>query len=253
MFFHYYPDPAKDQYGWRFDRLAELLENAIESITHGRDEVILFVGSARQSARADRNNAQISGNGSCQEAYEILASQRGWKLNKALLDDYGATLLESSGHDFHWFLDRADKSGTRWGANPKEHDTLPKYQEHLKRLIATNAVAQLMKTNPHDQVDLYFFDDRRELLEAAAGVKTPDNIRLHTVWFDHYGFYSGDIGKSRSEKHSIFPMPEQDHLRAIGPDGCAEDLSTRTERAKVKVKARMERLSKHAMRNHREA
>jgi hypothetical protein len=239
---HWYPDPAEDKLGWTFDGLAELLENAIEAITHAREEVILFVGSARQSAHADCRNAKGASNGLCREAFEIMASQRGWKLDKALLDDYGTSLLEPAfDYDFTWFLERADKSGSRWSADPQQRDALPRKQEHLKKLIVTNAVAQLTRTNPFDEIDMYFFDDRRELLDAAKSVKTPENIRLHTVWFDHYGFYTGDVIDSVAEKH-LLPRPQQVPLMAVGPDGSAEELLSGNDSAEENVKARMQEL-----------
>jgi hypothetical protein len=232
---HWYPDPGKC--GWTFDALAELLETAIESITRERDEVYLFVGSARQSASWDRRNARESKNGSCHKAFEIMAKERGWELNRALLDDYGKSLLvPSPEHDFKWFLERADNSGTRWNADPKKSHALPERQEQLKALIITNVAAQLLRTNPDDEIDLYFFDDRVDLLEAALSVKVPDNIRLHTVWFDHYGFYTCDVAEQHQAR---VPDPMRPHLTALDPDGCTEELSRCTVSTGEAVKARM--------------
>jgi hypothetical protein len=233
---HMYPKPAKKG-GWTFDALADALETAIESITSERDEVHLFVGSVRQSVELDRKNAEVSQSGSCHQAFQVMAKERGWKLNKALLDDYGnCLLLPSPNHDFTWFLERAEKSGTRWGAEPRRDHALPEQQDRLKSLIITNAVAQLLKTNPGDEIDLYFFDDRVELLEAAHSVKVPANIRLHTVWFDHYGFYTCDVNEQLRDR---IPFPRRKHLTALSQDGSVEKLLLRTASAAEEVKARL--------------
>jgi hypothetical protein len=241
---HWYPDPAEDGIGWTFDGLAEALETSIESITRGRDEVILFVGSARQSAAWDRANANMAGNGSCHEAYEIMAEERGWKFSKALLDDYGKSLQRPTcEHDSDWFLKRTHRCGAAWGAQRQTCGALEVLEEHheqLKALIITNVVAQLRKTNPGDLIDLYFFDDRVELLEAARKVKTPANISLHTVWFDHYGFFTGDVTEDGFHTgDETIPKPAQPHLIALSPDGCIEELSLRTMSGREEVKACM--------------
>jgi hypothetical protein len=218
---HWYSQPAQGGIGWTFEGLAELLETTLASITSERDEVHLFVGSARQSVASDLSNARYTKNGSCHRAYEIMAEERGWKLNRALLHDYGKSLQEQRHeHDFNWFLERIDKTGTMWGEE-YEKDTLPVQHEQLKALIVTNVVAQLLKTNPNDEIDLYFFDDRVELLKAAETVKLPANIKLHTVWFDHYGFYTGDVDKSLVQR---IPRPTQTGLTSFNAGVCAEDI-----------------------------
>jgi hypothetical protein len=233
---YWYPMPADDGLGWTFDGLAKLLETAIQSITDQRDEVTLFVGSARQSSAYDRSNAKRGQNGSCRKAYEIMAEERGWKLNRALLDDYSTCFQKPTAeYDTNWFLERIDQSGSKWDSKQRCKE-LPENQEKLKALIISNVAAQLLKTNPDDEIDLYFFDDRVELLEAAHEVKLPANIRLHTVWFDHYGFYTGDVEK---KLHDSIPMPTRPHLTALRPDGCTEELLPPTLSAGEAVKAQM--------------
>lgn len=159
-------------FGGNYAAAKGVLESAIERLTVDK-KVILFVGSNRQSAKDDKTNQKGNGNGlalghdGAFEKWEKAYWRKGWVLNKALLSD-GDTPFSS------W--DTIKKSP--WGKDESDKD--------LKVRIAENNFKYLKGPDP---IDVFFFDDKEELLEhVRLHADIPGHIKFYTVHYDWYSY-----------------------------------------------------------------
>lgn len=157
--------------GLTYQQVAGYLWNALEQIGEGRDKVILFVGSNRQSIYHDRFNGEHNENGlalGTDGGFELLAAKykdKGWELNKALLADGGVL-------------------GSAWNNASKRYDW--SIDEVVKKELAENNFKQLQNLGP---VDAYFIDDKKKYIDYARHqAKVPENINFYTVHFDWYDY-----------------------------------------------------------------
>jgi len=158
--------------GANYTFVKDVLESAIASITHDKD-VILFVGSNRQSPQMDILNNKLNQNGLALgkngsfERWAETKKTKGWSLNKALLSD-GNVPFSS------WDSDGASS----WRPVEKEKDA--------KVRIAENNFKYL---NCNGKVDVFFFDDKANYLEhVRKTAKIPQHINFYTVHYDWYSY-----------------------------------------------------------------
>eukprot|EP00440_Ansanella_granifera_P049221 gb/GFBE01053330.1/.p1 GENE.gb/GFBE01053330.1/~~gb/GFBE01053330.1/.p1 ORF type:complete len:443 (+),score=52.70 gb/GFBE01053330.1/:1-1329(+) len=236
-----YPAP-KTGMSWEF--IARMLITSLEVITRDRKKVVLFIGSNRQTVMSDLRNADAHRNGSCRLAYEIIAKERGWELNRAMLADHEDELqnMDSAAHqllDPQWFAhsSREWKHGRQWPLTDadKECNTLSVSGDRLtKKLLISNGLGQLMKTYPGRKIDVFFFDDRIPLLNhVRTAVATPPNIKLYTVWYDYVTFYKGPIGQE--EEGELGGSLPDAFLIAKGRHDDQELQATETQRKEVEA------------------
>lgn len=72
---------VKERWGGQLEdieRFKSKLEVYFAKVTEGADEVVLMVGSDRQTRGIDKLNQEKNENGSCIENYRIYAAQKGW-------------------------------------------------------------------------------------------------------------------------------------------------------------------------------
>eukprot|EP00928_Gymnodinium_smaydae_P069011 TRINITY_DN5235_c0_g1_i1.p1 TRINITY_DN5235_c0_g1~~TRINITY_DN5235_c0_g1_i1.p1 ORF type:complete len:310 (+),score=39.15 TRINITY_DN5235_c0_g1_i1:62-931(+) len=147
--------------------------DAVKSIAAGRERIILFVGSERQSLGMDKILASRFGNGLAlgpDGAFEKWAKtnkQHGWELNKALLAD-------------------GSEPFSAWNNVSKTFETGT--HKEVKRRIVENSLRQLQDL---ELVDVYFFESHEKNLDyIRERVVVPRNIHFFTVFYDEYMFSS---------------------------------------------------------------
>eukprot|EP00928_Gymnodinium_smaydae_P069012 TRINITY_DN5235_c0_g2_i1.p1 TRINITY_DN5235_c0_g2~~TRINITY_DN5235_c0_g2_i1.p1 ORF type:complete len:301 (+),score=26.83 TRINITY_DN5235_c0_g2_i1:218-1120(+) len=175
-----------------FTRVAQVaalrLIRAVATVAAGRERVILFVGSVRQSVAVDRslsavyrNGAALGPNGAF-EAWVARNKHRKWELNKALLAD-------------------GSEPFSAWENSSKTYARAR--QEEIKVRIVENNLRHLQGLGP---VDVYFFDALESHLDYVhAHAAIPSNINFHSVFYDAYSYGLGDgqsfmpiVGKDNS-------------------------------------------------------
>eukprot|EP00928_Gymnodinium_smaydae_P043032 TRINITY_DN28923_c0_g1_i1.p1 TRINITY_DN28923_c0_g1~~TRINITY_DN28923_c0_g1_i1.p1 ORF type:complete len:317 (-),score=30.37 TRINITY_DN28923_c0_g1_i1:273-1223(-) len=159
-------------------RAARRLLRALNNISAGREEIIFFVGSARQGHRIDRYIAGKNGNGvalgryGAFEKWEAKFKHKGWTLNKALLSD-------------------GNEPFSAWNDPKKTFSWDP--AEEIKVKLVENNLRYLEGLGP---VDVYFFDDIDLILNHVHRfVEVPPNVNLYTV---HYSPYSARVGTTNA-------------------------------------------------------
>eukprot|EP00930_Biecheleria_cincta_P057158 TRINITY_DN43130_c0_g1_i1.p1 TRINITY_DN43130_c0_g1~~TRINITY_DN43130_c0_g1_i1.p1 ORF type:complete len:353 (+),score=43.50 TRINITY_DN43130_c0_g1_i1:61-1059(+) len=142
------------------EEMQELLMGFVHKITAGASEVILFIGSNRQSEDIEQNCMFHNKNRHCKTSLQELASQENWTFNQARLDE----------------------------VLPPKADDWSEGSKHLKRLMAEHNFRKLK-----GPTDVYFFDDVEPYLQSTAeSADIPQNINFHTVHFSWFDLMLGD-------------------------------------------------------------
>eukprot|EP00928_Gymnodinium_smaydae_P071131 TRINITY_DN54802_c0_g1_i1.p1 TRINITY_DN54802_c0_g1~~TRINITY_DN54802_c0_g1_i1.p1 ORF type:complete len:327 (+),score=37.13 TRINITY_DN54802_c0_g1_i1:64-1044(+) len=147
------------------------LIRAVSNIVAGRQRVILFVGSKRQSLELDSYYAKLNGNGLAlgpEGAFELWAAKnkdKGWELNRALLAD-------------------GNESLTAWYDSGRTYEVKGLDGKALRRKLVENNLRQLQGLGP---VDVYFFEGLKVYLDyVRKHAEMPPNISFHSVYYDAY-------------------------------------------------------------------
>lgn len=166
------PEHGRAFFDFFAKQVSETIENLIQSSLSEEADVILAIGSARQTRASDKNSAEKNNhNGFCFTRFADLAHQRKWDFNRLLLPDYedtfsfdsiGKTMgpLDIGTQNKHVFKPDAHSDELNW-SNAKLINARkqPLFEMHLRYL------KQYYPASKYDVI-LEFWDDEQKYIHG---------------------------------------------------------------------------------------